>query len=470
MKGGKTVRKQIRNGRIAEQLEKNTITYVLERELFYNSGYAFLSGPDNHNFLTCVKVNMGERLKLVYDLSSYISLHSILVSGNSKDNSQVLYQVIETTKHISKLPNLCFYTIWTEPEKIFWSPQEQTVYFLLIPIQPDSKTTITWENFQYAVRGELYSLPYALENTKIRRLLLDTNHSLSEIQEILEIHKGTEASLLADELGEIHSQKSIQENRQENAVKENAVRDVERGNRKSRKGKTREKKYLLISASLIVLFLFSGVLFLHWKGRENIQTLQVESEQKETIASFIVVEETQLESDSEKETIELESERERLEPESEKGKKGNTERETVRKKKQEKITRTQEETKNENSEIMERENKYPETTEYENKKKEGVEETTQYITGGQYDLSEYEGGFYTGAEVKRIIKEYTGLEVSICVKTLQGKQYWYSYRWDFSRLFEVPSSDRTEIHNSSNYYASLFVYEGRQMGICFEEQ
>lgn len=461
MKGGKTVRKQIRNGRMAEQLEKNTITYVLEHELFCNSGYAFLTGPDNHNFLTCIKVNMGERLKLVYDLSSYISLHSILVSGNSKENFQVLYQVIETTKHISKIPNLCFYTIWTESEKIFWSPKEQTVYFLLVPIQLNSKTTITWENFQYAVRGELYSLPYALENTKIRRLLLDTNHSLSEIQKILEIHKKTETSLLADELGEIHSQESIQENRQENTVKENAVRDVEWGNRKSRKDKTREKKYLLINTFLIVLFLFSGVLFLHLKGRENIQTLQVEPEQKETITSFIVPEETQLESESEKKN---------LEPKPEKLEKDNLEWETVKRKKQEKITKTQVETKNKNSEIVERENKNPETIEYADKRKEGIEEATKYITGGQYDLSEYEGGFYTGEEVKKIIKEYTGLEVGICVKTMQGTQYWYNYQWDVKGLFEVQSSEKIEIHNNSNYYASLFVYEGRQMGICFEEQ
>ena len=88
---------------IIEKKDITNISYILEdNSLFFQTGYKVLQNQENNGFIKAVKVIHNGKVRLLYDISKYKSLLSIISMINGQEFLTILSKLLEIICEASK--------------------------------------------------------------------------------------------------------------------------------------------------------------------------------------------------------------------------------------------------------------------------------------------------------------------------------------------------------------------------------
>jgi hypothetical protein len=120
---------------IKENRDSTNISYILEQEpLFFETGYKVLQNQGKNGFAKCVRVSHNGKIKLVYDISKYKSLQSLIRQLTPESFFSItsrLFDIISEVKHNGFMQ--CE-NIDVDLDKIFIDCNNLNVFLIYLPV------------------------------------------------------------------------------------------------------------------------------------------------------------------------------------------------------------------------------------------------------------------------------------------------------------------------------------------------
>lgn len=120
---------------IKESRDNTNISYMLKQEnLFFETGYKVLQNQEKNGFIKCVKVSHNGKIKLVYDISKYKSLQSLLHQITMENFLAIVSRVIEIVSEVKHNGFMQCENIEVNLDKIFIDNNNLNVFLIYIPV------------------------------------------------------------------------------------------------------------------------------------------------------------------------------------------------------------------------------------------------------------------------------------------------------------------------------------------------
>ena len=165
---------------IIEKKDITNISYILEdNSLFFQTGYKVLQNQENNGFIKAVKVIHNGKVRLLYDISKYKSLLSIISMINGQEFLTILSKLLEIICEASKNGFMQIENININFEDIYVDINNFNIYLIYIPVvcNGDNNSNLEFEDkFKTTlikiissnrnINNELVSRMYSHLNTK----------------------------------------------------------------------------------------------------------------------------------------------------------------------------------------------------------------------------------------------------------------------------------------------------------------
>lgn len=165
---------------IIEKKDITNISYILEdNSLFFQTGYKVLQNQENNGFIKAVKVIHNGKVRLLYDISKYKSLLSIISMINGQEFLTILSKLLEIICEASKNGFMQIENININFEDIYVDINNFNIYLIYIPVvcNDDNNSNLEFEDkFKTTlikiissnrnINNELVSRMYSHLNTK----------------------------------------------------------------------------------------------------------------------------------------------------------------------------------------------------------------------------------------------------------------------------------------------------------------
>ncbi|MBU3215896.1 FHA domain-containing protein [Clostridium estertheticum] len=123
------------NDLIKENRDNSNISYILEQEyLFFETGYKVLQNQEKNGFIKCVKVSHNGKTKLVYDISKYKSLKSLLHQLTPENFLSIVSRVLNIVSEVKHNGFMQCENIEVNLDKIFIDSNNLNAFFIYLPV------------------------------------------------------------------------------------------------------------------------------------------------------------------------------------------------------------------------------------------------------------------------------------------------------------------------------------------------
>jgi len=120
---------------IKENRDNTNISYILEQDyLFFETGYKVLQNQEKNGFIKCVKVLHNGKIKLVYDISKYKSLYSLLPRLTPENFLSIISETLHNVSEVKHNGFMQCENIEVDLDKIFIDSNNLNVFLLYIPV------------------------------------------------------------------------------------------------------------------------------------------------------------------------------------------------------------------------------------------------------------------------------------------------------------------------------------------------
>lgn len=187
------VKKMLTNEMIVENRDSQNLSYILkDPQLFFPTGYKVLQSQAKNGFVSCAKVMHNGMNKLVYDISDYKTLDSLLPTFRPETFLAVLTNLMDVVIEFKNNGFIHCTNIETSFNKIFIDCNNYKVYLVYLPIdtlarQDDSSV------FEASLKRAISSAIDQFDNLKnpatvqLTTYLDDTACTLERLREILSV-------------------------------------------------------------------------------------------------------------------------------------------------------------------------------------------------------------------------------------------------------------------------------------------
>lgn len=135
------MKSEIARGLIKENSDTQYISYVLENsDFFYITGFKVLQSQEQNGYIKCSKLSHNGKIKLVYDVSSYSSLESILPSINTNIFTNILIKIISAINEVKNNGFIQPENIAISFDKVFVDVSNYKVYLIYLPINSNDSS------------------------------------------------------------------------------------------------------------------------------------------------------------------------------------------------------------------------------------------------------------------------------------------------------------------------------------------
>lgn len=186
---------------IKESRDNTNISYMLEQDnLFFETGYKVLQNQEKNGFIKCVKVSHNGKIKLVYDISKYKSLQSLLQQITMENFLEVVDRVLEIVSEVKHNGFMQCENIDVNLDKIFIDNNNLNVFLIYLPVnvQTNLSSIGTFERELKKNLAEAISKNKNLNKEMAYGLfddLQNDNYRLDEIKDNMKKNIGTRVSM-----------------------------------------------------------------------------------------------------------------------------------------------------------------------------------------------------------------------------------------------------------------------------------
>lgn len=180
----------IENEQIVENRDTQSLAYILQSpHLFFPTGYKVLQSQ-GAGFVQCARVTHNGKDKLVYDISRYKTLESLLPGLNSDSFSKLAANLFDILIEVKNNGFMRCENITVTPDKIFIDCNNYTVYLIYLPIDVET-TPDSYGAFEMGLMTTLIDLvknyPNLTDSVSANLFLkmADTTYTLESIRSAL---------------------------------------------------------------------------------------------------------------------------------------------------------------------------------------------------------------------------------------------------------------------------------------------
>lgn len=136
------------NSLIEENRYSTNINYILSQEsIFYEVGYKVLQNQVNNGFVKCVKVMHNGKIKLVYDISKYKDLETVIQNSGVDIFIKIIRKLLIVALNVEENGFIEYKNINTNLNSIFVDTNNLNIYYIYIPVIYDNgRTEKTFSN------------------------------------------------------------------------------------------------------------------------------------------------------------------------------------------------------------------------------------------------------------------------------------------------------------------------------------
>ncbi len=123
------------NDQIVENRNTQSLSYVIKKEqLFFSTGYKVLQSQEKNGFIKCVKISQNGNIKLVYDISGFKALNSLMPALTPEGFLTVLTNLIHTVFEVKNNGFMQCENINLSFDKVFVDCNNYRVFLIYLPI------------------------------------------------------------------------------------------------------------------------------------------------------------------------------------------------------------------------------------------------------------------------------------------------------------------------------------------------
>ncbi|WP_291630876.1 FHA domain-containing protein [Clostridium sp.] len=120
---------------IKESRESTYISYTLNNENdFFDVGYKVLQNQGDSGFVKCNKITHNGKIKLLYDISKYKDLETLIHSASTENLINILIKLFKVVMDVKENGFIEYKNINTNLNTIFVDPNNLTIKMIYIPI------------------------------------------------------------------------------------------------------------------------------------------------------------------------------------------------------------------------------------------------------------------------------------------------------------------------------------------------
>lgn len=124
---------------IKENRDSTNISYILEQDhLFFETGYKVLQNQEKSGFIKCTKVLHNGKIKLVYDISKYKSLQSLINQLSSESFLSIISRLLDIVSEVKHNGFMQCENIDVDTDKIFIDSNNLNVFLIYLPINTET--------------------------------------------------------------------------------------------------------------------------------------------------------------------------------------------------------------------------------------------------------------------------------------------------------------------------------------------
>jgi hypothetical protein len=182
---------------IKENRDNTNISYILEQDyLFFETGYKVLQNQENNGFIKCVKVSHNGKIKLVYDISKYKSLQSLVHQLTPENFLSIISRVLYIVSEVKHNGFMQCENIDVDLDKIFIDSNNLNVFLIYLPVNVkiDMNSIGVFERELKANLREAISKNSNLNSDMVGRFFNDLqndNYLLGDIKENMKKNMST---------------------------------------------------------------------------------------------------------------------------------------------------------------------------------------------------------------------------------------------------------------------------------------
>jgi len=187
------VNNMLNNGMIIENRDSQNLSYILkDPQLFFPTGYKVLQSQAKNGFVKCTKVMHNGMNKLVYDISDYKTLDSLLPTLSPETFLAVLTNLMAVVIEFKNNGFIHCSNIETSFDKIFIDCNNYKVYLVYLPIGTSARQDDS-EVFEASLKRAISGAIDQFSNLKnpataqLATYLEDSACTLERLKEILSV-------------------------------------------------------------------------------------------------------------------------------------------------------------------------------------------------------------------------------------------------------------------------------------------
>lgn len=153
---------------------ENSINFILEDEsIFSDVGYKVLQNQGKYGLIKCAKLSQNGKIKLVYDITGYKPLSTILPRINQQNFMLIVSRLYDIVKHIQENGFIRCENVILGIDKIFIDSEDLSVHLICLPINNVSRyqnIQIFFEDLKQVVLTAANAYP-ALQGQEVLKLI-----------------------------------------------------------------------------------------------------------------------------------------------------------------------------------------------------------------------------------------------------------------------------------------------------------
>jgi hypothetical protein len=234
---------------IRENRDNMSLNYILEEDkLFFETGYKVLQSQLKNGFIKCVKVSHNGKIKLIYDITKYKTLQTILYSLTPESFLTIIAKLLSVIVEVKNNGFMKCENIAVSFDKVFIDSNNLSVFLVYLPINTDTNANsmLTFERELKNSIIEAINRNQNLNTEAIGKLYADLhagNYSIEMIMENIKSRGTTQENFYRQPQQHPHQQPQMQRPMMNNnipaaQVPQQASNNVEKNTKNKEKGRS----------------------------------------------------------------------------------------------------------------------------------------------------------------------------------------------------------------------------------------
>lgn len=172
--------------KVVEIKDSQNHAYILEApELFFSVGYKVLLGQEKNGFIKCTKVSHNGKDKLIYDISKYKTLESLMFSLKLDVMLSILINFLDSIILVKNNGFMQCENILVSPDQIFIDCENLSVNLIYLPIYFEADN-VSYRIFEKELKINLSVIlkAYNEQNPYIKAIyenMMDSDFTLEDV-------------------------------------------------------------------------------------------------------------------------------------------------------------------------------------------------------------------------------------------------------------------------------------------------